>query len=81
MVDLMTEDIQGLSSDATEIYQQLKAHYLSFKKHLLAIEAIGGEVKDLELGRVDFAFREGDQETTLTWQMGVTEPFYRHPKD
>jgi hypothetical protein len=43
----------------------------------LAIERTGGEIKDLELGRVDFPSLENGSEIRLTWQLGVTEAAHR----
>lgn len=67
------------SSDVQELHRQLQNHYFSFKQNLLAIERTGGEIKDLELGRVDFPSLEDGREGRLTWQLGVTEAAYRHP--
>lgn len=67
------------TEEAQEVHRQLQSHYFSFKQHLLAIERIGGEIKDLELGRVDFPSLENGREGRLTWQLGVTEAAYRHP--
>ncbi|MCC6272644.1 MAG: DUF2203 family protein [Deltaproteobacteria bacterium] len=67
------------SPDVQELHRQLQNHYFSFKQNLLAIERTGGEIKDLELGRVDFPSLEDGREGRLTWQLGVTEAAYRHP--
>jgi hypothetical protein len=39
----------------------------------LAVEALGGRIKDLELGRVEFLSRQGDKIVPLIWQFGVTD--------
>jgi len=67
------------SPEAEAVHRRLQSHYFSFKQHLLSVERIGGEIKDLELGRVDFPCLENGQEGRLTWQLGVTEAAYRHP--
>ena len=67
------------SPEIEVLHRQLQSDYFSFKQHLLAVERIGGEIKDLELGRVDFPSLENGQEGRLTWQLGVTEAAYRHP--
>ncbi|MFO1464535.1 MAG: DUF2203 family protein [bacterium] len=68
------------SPEAETLHRELQGHYFSFKQHLLAVERIGGEIKDLELGRVDFPCFENGKEGRLTWQLGVTEAAYRHPE-
>ncbi|HCU26016.1 MAG TPA: hypothetical protein DF383_13445, partial [Deltaproteobacteria bacterium] len=78
---LLTEPVQRLNSETQALHHELNSHYVSFKRHLLAIEAMGGETKDLELGRVDFPSLENGVETHLTWALGVTEAAYRHPEN
>ncbi len=60
-----------------ELHRRLREHYEAFKQNLLAIERTGGEIKDLELGRVDFPSLENGSEIRLTWQLGVTEAAHR----
>ncbi|MDX1386513.1 MAG: DUF2203 family protein [bacterium] len=55
---------------------EVRRHYREYKNHLFAIENMGGEIKDLELGRVDFPAQQEGEDAVLTWQLGVTEgPF------
>ena len=65
--------------EVESLHRELQGHYFSFKQNLLAIERVGGEIKDFELGRVDFPCLENGREGRLTWQLGVTEAAYRHP--
>ena len=67
------------SDEVEGLHRQLQHHYFSFKQSLLAIERLGGDIKDLELGRVDFPNLDKGREGLLTWQLGVTEAAYRHP--
>jgi len=71
---------QSASPEAEALHRDLQSFYFSFKQHLLAIERMGGEIKDLELGRVDFPSLDNGKEGRLTWQLGVTEAAYRHPE-
>ncbi len=66
--------------EAEALHRELQGYYFSFKQHLLSIERMGGEIKDLELGRVDFPSLDNGREGRLTWQLGVTEAAYRHPE-
>lgn len=52
---------------------EVRGHYRDFKQELFAIENIGGEIKDLELGRVDFPSKKDGEDVILTWQLGVTD--------
>lgn len=57
---------------------EVRRHYREYKNHLFAIENMGGEIKDLELGRVDFPALQEGEDAILTWQLGVTEGPYLH---
>ena len=52
---------------------EMRGYYREFKQHLFAIENLGGEIKDLELGRVDFIAMKNGEEAILSWQLGVTD--------
>jgi hypothetical protein len=51
---------------------EMRGYYREFKQNLFAIENLGGEIKDLELGRVDFPAKRDGEELFLSWQLGVT---------
>lgn len=67
----------GLDPKIRELYDQCRGHYQGFKRHVLAIEGLGGEIKDFELGRVVFYSHDAGEETRLVWQLGVTEVVHR----
>ena len=75
--------IGRVPNDAPRQVQDLqiavRRSYREFKQHLFSIENMGGEIKDLELGRVDFPATEEGGDIILTWQLGVTEVAYPHP--
>jgi len=58
------------------LQSEVRRHYREFKQHIFAIENLGGEIKDLELGRVDFPGQQDGEDIILTWQLGVTEVAY-----
>lgn len=62
--------------EVLELQGEVRRQYREFKQHLFAIESLGGEIKDLELGRVDFPSQKEGQNVILTWQLGVTDGAY-----
>ncbi len=60
-----------------ELQREVFEHYGAFKQHILAIESLGGKIKDLELGRVEFVSRDSEKLYLLTWQLGVTREVVR----
>jgi len=75
--ELLGEIPSGLSRDIVELYERVQSHYRDFKRHVMAIEGLGGEIQDFELGRIVFYSLEGDTETRLFWQLGVTDQVHR----
>lgn len=45
------------------------------------INGLGGEIKDLEVGLVDWRARSGDDEVWLCWRVGETACRFWHPID
>lgn len=60
------------------LQSEVKKHYREFKQQIFAIENMGGDIKDLELGRVDFPSKKDGEDMVLTWQLGVTKEAYLH---
>ena len=52
---------------------EMRSHYREFKQHLFAMENLGGDIKDLELGRVEFPSLRDRDPVLLVWQLGVTD--------
>lgn len=69
------------TSQVHSLQAEARRHYRQFKDHLFAIENMGGEIRNLELGRVDFVCDDQGEECTLTWQLGVTEGVYVQPRE
>ncbi|MCB1215622.1 MAG: DUF2203 family protein [Deltaproteobacteria bacterium] len=59
--------------EAYALQAKIKIYYEQFKDHLFAIEQMGGQIKDLELGRVDFPSQVASQPGFFTWQLGLTD--------
>lgn len=75
--ELLGEIPAGLNEENAELYRRVQNHYRDFKRHALAIEDLGGEIQDFELGRIVFYSMEGATECRLVWQLGVTDEVHR----
>jgi len=58
-----------------------KGYYETLTDRLAEVERLGGEVKDLETGLVDFLARRGKQDILLCWKLGERNVGYWHPLD
>lgn len=56
-----------------------RGYYEALADELLRVRGLGGEVKDLEMGLVDFVGRRGDEEVHLCWKMGEKAIGFWHP--
>jgi len=72
-VPLLEEFFPDSRPEVEKFQRDFVQNYRDFKEHILAVEALGGNIKDLELGRVEFLSRGHDKLSLLTWQLGVTE--------
>jgi hypothetical protein len=55
-----------------------RALYDALTDQLAELEMLGGEVKDLDLGLVDFPARRGDEDILLCWRFGERRVSYWH---
>jgi hypothetical protein len=58
-----------------------RAFYDTLVERLAEVEQLGGEIKDLEIGLVDFLARRRDQDILLCWKLGERQVSYWHPTD
>jgi hypothetical protein len=58
-----------------------RGFYEALSDGLEQIRAIGGEVKDLDMGLVDFPGRRGAEDILLCWRLGEKRIEYWHPVD
>lgn len=65
--------------EVQQLQAEVRRHYREFKNKLFDVESLGGEIKNLELGRVDFNCLHEGMKRVLTWQLGVTEGVYLQP--
>lgn len=58
-----------------------QGYYEALSDQISRIEALGGEVKDVDLGLVDFPGQRGTQEILLCWKLGERVLGFWHPVD
>jgi hypothetical protein len=58
-----------------------RAFYETLTERLGEVETLGGDVKDLEQGLVDFLARRGDEDILLCWKLGERCVTSWHPVD
>jgi hypothetical protein len=73
MLGLPTESEASESPDTPEIRQAravFRGFYEALSDGLEQIRALGGDVKDLDMGLVDFPGRRGNEDILLCWRLG-----------
>jgi hypothetical protein len=55
-----------------------RAYYQALAEELARVSDLGGEVKDLDSGLVDFPGRRGDEDILLCWKLGEKRIGYWH---
>jgi hypothetical protein len=55
-----------------------RAYYDELSERLTEIQRLGGQVKDLDTGLVDFPARRGDEDILLCWKLGERNVQYWH---
>lgn len=55
-----------------------RAYYEALAEEVARIDALGGEVKDLETGLVDFPSRRGSERILLCWRLGERQIGFWH---
>jgi len=69
-VDLEDEPSDGDPPDVRRARAVFRGYYEALSDELEGIRALGGEVKDLDSGLVDFPGRRGGEEILLCWRLG-----------
>ncbi len=84
-VALTPEALEGSRDGDTPVIRQSKlmfrAFYEELTKQLSEVQVLGGEVKDLEQGLVDFLARRREQDILLCWKLGERSVEYWHAVD
>jgi hypothetical protein len=68
--DLLDEDDPRESLEVRHSKGMFRAYYEALGDELGRIKELGGEVKDLDTGLVDFPGKRGDEEILLCWRLG-----------
>jgi hypothetical protein len=58
-----------------------RAYYQALAEELARVSELGGEVKDLDSGLVDFPGRRGDEDILLCWKLGEKRIGFWHTAD
>ena len=58
-----------------------RAYYEALTERLSEVDHVGGEVKDMEIGLVDFLARRGEEDVLLCWKLGERAVEHWHPVD
>ena len=65
-------------SELAAATEELEEQAAAVARSLEEIAALGGQVKDLDEGLVDFPALRGDEEVLLCWKLGEDEVAYWH---
>lgn len=74
-------DERSTSAEVREAKARFRGVYEALATPLQRIAALGGEVKDLDMGLVDFACTHGGQEILLCWKLGEKAITHWHAVD
>ena len=83
-VKMSREDLLESDGGPMEIRQAkavFRGFYEALSDEIDSIRALGGEVKDLESGLVDFPGRRGSDDILLCWKLGEKRIGFWHPVD
>jgi hypothetical protein len=78
--DELLESDDG-SPDVRRAKALFRGYYEALSDQLSRVKALGGDVKDVELGLVDFPSKRLGEEILLCWRFGEKKVEYWHPID
>jgi hypothetical protein len=73
--------LRGLETKLERAKALFRGYYEALSDQLTRVKALGGEVKDVETGLVDFPSRRLGEEILLCWRFGEKKIEYWHPVD
>lgn len=76
--DLLEDDDPRESLEVRQAKGLFRGYYEALAYELDQVKALGGEVKDMDTGLVDFPGKRGDEEILLCWRLGETRLGYWH---
>ena len=83
-VKMSREDLLESDSGPPDVRQAkavFRGFYEALSDEIDNVRALGGEVKDLDTGLVDFPGRRGSEEILLCWKLGEKRIGFWHPVD
>ena len=83
-VKMSRDDLLESDSGPPEVRQAkavFRGFYEALSDEIDNVRALGGEVKDLDSGLVDFPGRRGSEEILLCWKLGEKRIGFWHPVD
>ena len=83
-VRMSRDDLLESDAGPMEIRQAkavFRGFYEALSDEIERVRALGGEVKDLETGLVDFPSRRGGEDILLCWKLGEKRIDFWHPVD
>ncbi len=78
--DELLESDDG-SPDVRRAKALFRGYYEALSDQLARVKALGGEVKDVEVGLVDFPSQRLGEQILLCWRFGEKKVEYWHPVD
>ncbi len=69
------------SPDVRRAKALFRGYYEALSDQLARVKAVGGEVKDVEVGLVDFPSQRLGEQILLCWRLGEKKVEYWHPVD
>jgi hypothetical protein len=79
--DVLEKDSSRDPAAVRQAKLMFRAYYEALTEGLSEVDYVGGEVKDMEIGLVDFLARRGDQDVLLCWKLGERAVEHWHPVD
>ena len=76
--DLLDEDDPREPLDVRQAQGLFRAYYEALGEELSRVKELGGEVKDMDTGLVDFPGKRGEEEILLCWRLGETRLGFWH---
>jgi hypothetical protein len=74
-------DDEKLPLELRQAKAVFRGYYEALSDDIEQVRALGGEIKDLESGLVDFPSRRGGEEILLCWKLGEKDIQFWHPVD
>jgi hypothetical protein len=79
--DALEKDTSRDPAAVRQAKMMFRAYYEALTEGLSEVDHVGGEVKDMEIGLVDFLARRGEEDILLCWKLGERSVEHWHPVD